>query len=444
MLISIAFRTLLQARRRSLFLGTALALVTMLLVVLMALSQGITNTLIRAATTVSAGHVVVGGFYKITAGKGIPRVLERDKIRSIVQNNTPGLDYVTDRQRGFGKVVGLTGSMTAGYHGIDIDEEPNFHQVLRLAPESTYRKDGRNEVLGDLSRLREPRTILLFATQAERLGVTVGDLVTLSAETDRGVYNTLDCTVVAVAEDMGMLSSWSTFMPKSNVNEIYRSNDTSTGAVMVYLKDIDQSEEVMAHLREVLATNGYGVMDHLPAPFFAKFDVVAGEDWTGQKLDLTTWEDEVIFLTWIVTAFDTLTYALIAVLLVIIAVGIMNTMMIAVRERTGEIGTLRAIGMGRGQVMALFLLEAGMLGVLGTTAGVLLGGLGSLAVDALAVQVPLKAFQAILLTDTLHLAVTWNTLGRALVIFPLLAGVSAIIPAWIASRLQPVVAMQQA
>ena len=42
---------------------------------------------------------------------------------------------------------------------------------------------------------------------------------------------------------------------------------------------------------------------------------------------------------------------LIIVLLVIIAVGIMNTMWIAIRERTREIGTLRAIGMQRARVL---------------------------------------------------------------------------------------------
>src|SRR5262249_52667728 len=134
-------------------------------------------------------------------------------------------------------------------------------------------------------------------------------------------------------------------------------NPDATGAFWVYLKDIDQAESVMNHLREVLTGAGYTLMDHQPAPFFFKFDTVAGEDWVGQKLDLTIWRDEVSFLTWVLTAFDSVTWALAIVLVAIIAVGIMNTLFNAVRERTREIGTLRAIGMRRREVLWMILLE---------------------------------------------------------------------------------------
>ena len=41
-------------------------------------------------------------------------------------------------------------------------------------------------------------------------------------------------------------------------------------------------------------------MDPDPRPFFVKFDSVNRESWTGQKLDVTTWEDEAIFAVWLV------------------------------------------------------------------------------------------------------------------------------------------------
>ena len=50
----------------------------------------------------------------------------------------------------------------------------------------------------------------------------------------------------------------------------------------------------------------------------------------------------------------------------------MNTMWIAIRERTREIGTLRAIGMQRRAVLRMFLLESLMLGLVGTVGGALL------------------------------------------------------------------------
>jgi putative ABC transport system permease protein len=441
MILSIAARNLLQSGRRTFFLALAIGVVTMLLVILLAVSQGITNTLIRSATVLSTGHVNVGGFYKITRGRAAPRIVEVERLRQIVRENTPGLDFLLDRQRGFGKVIGLSGSMTAAYNGVDIDEEPLFAQVLRLAPENRYHEGGSPEPKGAIADLARPHTCLLFASQAKRLGVTVGDTVTLSAETNRGVYNTLDLTVVAVAEDMGLMSDWNVYMPKASIDEIYHTASNTSGVIMVFLRDITQSESVMSHLREVLKKEGFELMDHLSMPFFVKFDIADGEDWTGQKLDLTIWKDEVIFLTYFVNAFDTISAILIWILVVIIGVGIMNAMWIAVRERTAEVGTLRAIGMSRYRVLLMFLFESLLLGLFASTLGAGLGAGVAAALNAAAIEVPIKAFQTVLLSDKLILAVRGVQVLQAILIFTAVTALSALWPAYRASKLAPITAI---
>ncbi|MFZ5765469.1 MAG: ABC transporter permease [Thermodesulfobacteriota bacterium] len=75
---------------------------------------------------------------------------------------------------------------------------------------------------------------------------------------------------------------------------------------------------------------------------------------------------------------DKLTFAVAAlggISLLVGGVGIMTIMTIAVQERTGEIGLLRALGAPRGQVLRIFLLEAVLLSSVGGTAG-LAGGVG--------------------------------------------------------------------
>ncbi len=68
-----------------------------------------------------------------------------------------------------------------------------------------------------------------------------------------------------------------------------------------------------------------------------------------------------------------------AISLVVGAIGILTMMWIAVGERTGEIGLMRAVGATRRQVLRLYLLEAVMLSSAGGLAGVLAGfGLGAL------------------------------------------------------------------
>jgi putative ABC transport system permease protein len=65
-----------------------------------------------------------------------------------------------------------------------------------------------------------------------------------------------------------------------------------------------------------------------------------------------------------------------------------NALLMAMMERVNEIGTLRALGTGRGQVGALFLFEALWLGLLGALLGALLGLGASVVINALGVELP--------------------------------------------------------
>ena len=58
--------------------------------------------------------------------------------------------------------------------------------------------------------------------------------------------------------------------------------------------------------------------------------------------------------------------------LIVAAIGIINTLIMAIYERTREIGVMKAVGATRGSIRALFTLEGGALGFLGGTAGVVL------------------------------------------------------------------------
>ncbi|MFT4625092.1 MAG: putative ABC transport system permease protein [Myxococcota bacterium] len=442
-LLYIAFRNLVQSRTRTALLSAAIGLVTLMLVLLLSVSAGIEDNMVGAATTLSGGHINVAGFYKATADDSSPLVTDAAKLRKILEEKTPGLDYIIDRQRGWAKVISDSGSTQAGLVGIDPDQEERLMATLQLAPESEYLEGGREEIIGSMEDLREPNTAAIFVGQAERLEVKVGDGLTIQTETQGGQTNTADVRVVAVARDMGMISGWSLFMRKDDVIELYRLNQDTTGAFWVYLDDIDDATATMGTLRTILADEGYALMDHMPAPFFFKFDGVAGEDWTGQKLDLTIWRDEVSFLTWVLTAFNTVTWFLVLVLVSIIAVGIMNALWNSVRERTKEIGTMRAIGLTRRGVLVLILLEALLLGLFATTAGAVGGAVIALIVDFAAIPVPYEAMQTILLAETLHLKVNPLQAISAIVLLTAFTGLSAIWPAWRAATMPPVTAIHQ-
>ena len=240
-------------------------------------------------------------------------------------------------------MISETSSLYAGLTGIDIDEEKRLFEVVTLATEAEYKEGGRAEVFGNIGGLKEPNGCLIFAAQAKRLGVGIGDNLTVTVETSAGSRNTSEFKVVAIAKDIGDQGGWNFFTTKCRIRKLYQPVDAGSGAVMIYLKDHTRATEVMGELREVLTKKGYTLMEHDPRAFWMKFENVAGEDWTGQQLDLTIWSDEVSFLTSMLTAIDSVSFILVTILMIIIAIGIINSMWMSVRERITEIGTLLAV-----------------------------------------------------------------------------------------------------
>ena len=427
--LTIAFRSLVQHRRRTLFLGSAIAAVTALLVLLNGLSTGVRETMIDTATTLSTGHVNVGGFFKVTAGQAAPVVTDYKKVIEVVKKTVPEMAFVVHRGRGWAKVVSDTGSMQMGITGIDIKSEPKFASVLQL-------------VSGKIDDLAEPGTILIFDNQADKLGVKVGDAVTISAPTTRGTNNTLDVRVVAIAHSLGLLSTWNSFIPIDSLRKLYQFNQDSTGVVQIMLdrKDLPRIPEISGRLRAALEQAGWRVMPNDPRAFWMKFQSVSREDWTGQKLDVTNWEDEISFMTWTLKALQGLSFVLIAILVAIIIIGIMNTMWIAIRERTREIGTLRAIGMQRREVLWMFLLESIMLGLFATVTGVIAGAAIAAGLNALHLHVP-TGLQFFLMSPFLHISVHGSLLLSSVVTITIVTALAALYPSLRAARLRPVVAM---
>jgi ABC-type lipoprotein release transport system permease subunit len=425
----IALRSLFQHRRRTVFLVGAIACVTGLLILLNALSMGVSETMIRAATTLSSGHVNVGGFFKVTRSQSGPVVTEYQKVIDVVKRNVPELSYLVHRGRGWAKLISDSGSVQAGVTGLDIDAEPDFKRVI-------------NVVSGRIADLAQPNTILLFESQVERLKVKVGDAITLSAQTNRGTANTIDLRVVAIAKDMGVMSKFGTFVPVEATRALYQLRADTTGVIQLYLKPkfVPQVSAVAARLRSTLEQAGYRVMEADANPFWMKFQTANREDWTGQKLDVTTWEDEVSFMTWTLKVLDVLKLVLLTILIAIVVTGIMNTMWIAIRERTREIGTLRAIGMQRWGVLRLFLLESFQMGVLGTLAGALGGAAVAAVVNAAHIHMPLSV-QLFLMSDRLHLAVHVDTVLGSALWLTAITTLAALYPAYRAARLRPVSAM---
>jgi putative ABC transport system permease protein len=125
-----------------------------------------------------------------------------------------------------------------------------------------------------------------------------------------------------------------------------------------------------------------------------------------------------------------LVYALLALAVLIALIGIVNTLMLSVFERTREIGLLRAVGMKRRQVRTMIRSEAVILAIFGAIIGIIVGtGMGVALVSSLKQQG---------ITDTV---VPLSNLAIFLLLAALLGLISASWPARRAARLDVLAAI---
>jgi putative ABC transport system permease protein len=168
----------------------------------------------------------------------------------------------------------------------------------------------------------------------------------------------------------------------------------------------------------------------------AHADIAAAKRHTIAVLTERHGEEDVTVITQdaVVASFSsivrTLTLAVVAIAAVSLAVagiGIMNVMLVSVTERTAEVGLLRAVGAGRGQIARVFLAEAALLSLAGGLAGLGIGLRGVAALVGLYPALPARA----------PVWAVASSLGTALLV-GMLFGIA---PARRAARLDPVAAL---
>jgi len=129
--------------------------------------------------------------------------------------------------------------------------------------------------------------------------------------------------------------------------------------------------------------------------------------------------------------FTSIIYAIGAISLIVGGLSVINTMTMSVSERTREIGIRKAIGASDGQVMAQFVAESAVIGLLGGLGGLAFG----LIVAALGNAAGAASGQALFLVTTRLMVIS--------VAFAVFLGViSGLYPAWHAARLNPVAALR--
>jgi ABC-type lipoprotein release transport system permease subunit len=135
-------------------------------------------------------------------------------------------------------------------------------------------------------------------------------------------------------------------------------------------------------------------------------------------------------------------FVMIGIIFLVAMVILNNTMVMATMERTSEIGTMRAIGAQRPFVLAMFLLETLVLGVLAGLVGIALAVVVLEVMGSVGLPATTESLEFLFGGDRLY--PTWSVehLLWALAIIVVVSVISTVYPARLAARIQPVVAMR--
>ena len=125
--------------------------------------------------------------------------------------------------------------------------------------------------------------------------------------------------------------------------------------------------------------------------------------------------------------------------LLVATIGIANTMVMAIYERTREIGILKAMGASRGEIRQMFMMEAGFIGLIGGVVGLVFGWLAGLCLNqGIAMylrhkELPMRG----------NFFVVTVTLALGVVVFATFIGlVAGLLPAQRAAKLDPLQALR--
>lgn len=186
--------------------------------------------------------------------------------------------------------------------------------------------------------------VLVGTGVAKLLGLKTGDAVILQTRTHQGAINALEVPVVGLLNSgNNALDSISLFMDRELAVDLIRSERPSHLGVRLARRD--RAEALASELRARL----------------------------GDGCEVVTWEEDTRELLRMQKIRRRALNILVGALLAMSAFAIANTILMAAHERVREVGTLRALGMSKRRVVALFLVEGSLLGTLSGAVGAALG-----------------------------------------------------------------------
>ncbi len=324
----LAWRNLFRNPRRTLASLVTVAFGATGLLIFQGFNAGMMNQYRENTIRVRFGHGQVfpkGYFEKVFEEPWKVWIEDRDGVESALKS-IPGIKNVFPRVGFFSFVIKGGVNLAARGEGVLPDRENEFFSRMNF-------EEGRD--------LREPGEIVVGLGLARSLDAKVGDRITLLGQTVNGQMNGADLVVAGIFHT--------------------GKKDFDDGFFRIHLDAAHALLDTSRIEHFALQTGGVGDWPKVAAAIGEKLPGLDAKPF--EDLDAVYYKNAVRFLE---TQFNFIR----TIMLVIVALGIFNTIAVGLLERAGEVGALRANGESRGRLFAIFLSESFLLGLVGGAVGI--------------------------------------------------------------------------
>jgi ABC-type lipoprotein release transport system permease subunit len=329
----LAWRNLWKNQRRTLITMTMISVGFALALISLGIADGVHNQMIRNAVRLGSGNLTVEHRDYPDEPSNDKLVVEASALRDRIQG-VPGIRNVSERIIVMGLIYTADNSAGVALFGVDPASDMTRKTLEPKIIEGRYLKD------------QDKRGVLIGADLARRLKTSVGNKAVVTAQDASGQISSQLVKVRGVFRTgIDEMDGYFAQVSLPLTRELLGVSDGAT-QLAVFL----ENEKHQARIKEAIE------------PLIS-----------GPKARVFDWEEVMPDLVLFVQMDNAGTYIFMGIIMVVVALGILNTILMSVLERTREFGLMVALGMDPRRLLGLVVLETAFLSLISLGVGAILG-----------------------------------------------------------------------
>ena len=398
--LRLAWRNIWRHRRRTVIIVLAMGLSLAMMMFYDGLIDGFNQAIAGNAVRVLGGNVQAhaeGYRAKVDSNPLLPLEDDAAVVQAALSN--PDVIAAARRIQTGGLISNREGAFPLNIIGIDPEAEAPVSLIAEHIVDGRYLE------------ATDEDTVLIGKGLADALSIEVGDRVTMVGSDINKQNRQRTMTVIGIY-DIGIpsMEKGSAYISLAEAQSLFGLRVRST-EVQITLNTVGREAAVVAALSPALP--GY---------------------------EVESWEQTYPELGSAINSKSAVMDIFSVIIVMIAGIGILNLLLMAIYERTREIGLLGAMGLKPRQIATTFILEGTLIGIVGALAGIGMGlmlnlGLGQVGMDY-SQFAGVTEYMA-LISGKIYPTLGTSKLATRATVVVIIAALAALIPAWMAARREP-------